>query len=159
MTGSLSSPRSSRFVDTPVKRYSSGMYVRLAFAVAAHLDPEVLIVDEVLAVGDAMYQRRCIDRMTELSRSGRTVLFVSHNMDLIPRLCDRAVLLQAGQVMDVGPAADVTRAYMEAQVVEVAGVDLAEKTRSGTGHARFTRLNLIDERGKNPDGATRAATT
>ena len=86
------------FLDTPVKRYSSGMYVRLAFAVAAHLNPEVLLVDEVLAVGDATYQRRCIQRMAALAESGMTVLFVSHNMDLIPRLCGKAVLLQAGRV-------------------------------------------------------------
>ena len=138
----------SRFIDTAVKHYSSGMYVRLAFAVAAHLDPEVLIVDEVLAVGDAVYQRRCIDRMTEVSRSGRTVLFVSHNMDLIPRLCDRAVLLQSGQVIDVGPAAGVTSRYLAAQVIEVSGVDLADKSRNGSGLARFTRFDLVDEGGQ-----------
>src|SRR3954470_20292743 len=84
-----------RFLDTPVKRYSSGMYVRLAFSVAAHLEPEILVVDEVLAVGDATYQRRCIERMSALASEGRTVLFVSHNMDLIPRLCHRALLLDA----------------------------------------------------------------
>src|SRR5215467_13278276 len=87
-----------QFLDTPVKRYSSGMYVRLAFAVAAHLQPEILIVDEVLAVGDAEFQKRCIDRMAELARSGRTILFVSHNMQLIPLLCKRAVLLNQGRV-------------------------------------------------------------
>src|SRR5213075_2102060 len=87
-----------QFLDTPVKRYSSGMYVRLAFAVAAHLEPEILIVDEVLAVGDASFQKRCIDRMTELTRGGRTILFVSHNMQLIPLLCRSAVQLDQGKV-------------------------------------------------------------
>src|SRR4051812_30875609 len=98
-----------RFLDTPVKRYSSGMYVRLAFSVAVHLEPEILIVDEVLAVGDATYQRRCIDRMAAPAAGGRTILFVSHNMDLIPRLCHRALLLDGGQVVRHGPADDVMR--------------------------------------------------
>jgi lipopolysaccharide transport system ATP-binding protein len=137
----------NRFVDTPVKHFSSGMYVRLAFAVAAHLDPEILIVDEVLAVGDAVYQRRCIDRMSELAASGRTVLFVSHNMDLIPRLCDRAILLESGQVIQNGPSADVTREYMEAEVSDVTEGDLSGKARSGNGRARFTRLALVDPQG------------
>src|SRR5881409_1050782 len=98
-----------QFIDTPVKHYSSGMYLRLAFAVAAHLEPEVLIVDEVLAVGDAAFQKKCIDRMAALAAGGRTILFVSHNMDLIPRLCHRALLLDAGQVVRHGPADDVLR--------------------------------------------------
>ena len=85
------------FIDTPVKRYSSGMYVRLAFAVAAHLEPEILLVDEVLAVGDAAFQRQCLGKMQDISRSGRTILFVSHNMPAVTRLCSRAVLIGAGQ--------------------------------------------------------------
>src|SRR5205814_3243994 len=99
---------------TPVKRYSSGMYVRLAFAVAAHLEPEILIVDEVLAVGDASFQRKCLDKMTEVSRHGRTVLFVSHNMPAITRLCERAILLDDGRVLRDGPAMDVVSAYLKA---------------------------------------------
>lgn len=137
-----------QFLDTPVKRYSSGMYVRLAFAVAAHLDPEVLIVDEVLAVGDATFQRRCMDRMTELVRSGRTILFVSHNMQMIPQLCRRAVLLDRGQVARVGNAADVTRSYLEGMLAESRTGDLREKFRVGDGRARFVRAELVDGNGQ-----------
>src|SRR5215471_16182034 len=86
-----------RFLDTPVKRYSSGMYVRLAFAVAAHLDPEILIVDEVLAVGDAEFQKKCLGKMSEVAGDGRTVLFVSHNMDAVRRICERGILLNNGR--------------------------------------------------------------
>ena len=94
-----------QFLDTPVKRYSSGMYVRLAFAVAANLDPEILIVDEVLAVGDAQFQQKCLGKMQDVSRqSGRTILFVSHNMNAVLQLCERAILLQQGQVLMDGPA-------------------------------------------------------
>ncbi len=89
-----------QFIDTPVKRYSSGMYVRLAFSVAAHLEPEILLVDEVLAVGDAEFQRRCLGRMEALGESGRTVIFVSHNMQTVAQLCDRVVLLEQGQGRD-----------------------------------------------------------
>ena len=85
-----------KFLDTPVKRYSSGMYVRLAFAVAAHLEPEILFVDEVLAVGDTEFQKKCLGKMGEVARGGRTVLFVSHNMSLIQTLCDRSILLENG---------------------------------------------------------------
>src|SRR5262245_3391375 len=88
-----------QFVDTPVKRYSSGMYVRLAFAVAAHLDPDILVVDEVLAVGDAQFQKKCLDKMDDAGRTGRTVLFVSHNMQAVTRLSSRCLLLAGGQVM------------------------------------------------------------
>jgi ABC-type polysaccharide/polyol phosphate transport system ATPase subunit len=104
-----------QFLDTPVKRYSSGMYVRLAFAVAAHLNPEILIVDEVLAVGDAEFQRKCLGKMREVSASrGRTVVFVSHNMDAVSALCGKAVWLAKGAVAMRGPTQDVVRAYMQA---------------------------------------------
>jgi lipopolysaccharide transport system ATP-binding protein len=136
-----------QFLDTPVKRYSSGMYVRLAFAVAAHLDPEILIVDEVLAVGDATFQKRCIDRMAELARGGRTILFVSHNMQLIPLLCKRAVLLDQGRVVQVGPAADVTSAYLGSMLTDARSGDLRDKPRTGDGRARFVRAWLVDESG------------
>ena len=109
-----------RFLDTPVKRYSSGMYVRLAFAVAAHLEPEILIVDEVLAVGDAEFQKKCLGKMEEVGRGGRTVLFVSHNMASVARLCRRAVLLQAGRVAEDGASEDVVRAYLNAGVTTTA---------------------------------------
>jgi ABC-type polysaccharide/polyol phosphate transport system ATPase subunit len=101
-----------RFLDTPLKRYSSGMYLRLAFAVAAHIDPDVLIVDEVLAVGDAEFQRRCLERMSEFGREGRTVIFVSHDTGTVAQLCRRAVWLDAGSLRATGPAHDVIEAYL-----------------------------------------------
>ena len=102
-----------RFLDTPVKRYSSGMYVRLAFAVAAHLEPEILLVDEVLAVGDAEFQRRCLGRMQDFGQSGRTVLFVSHNMQAIARLCERTILLSDGEIERDGRSPDVVAHYLQ----------------------------------------------
>jgi len=102
-----------RFLDTPVKRYSSGMYVRLAFAVAAHLEPEILVVDEVLAVGDAAFQKKCLGRMKEVSGEGRTILFVSHNMDAVQRLCNKGILLSAGKLILDGPINDVTNRYLK----------------------------------------------
>jgi lipopolysaccharide transport system ATP-binding protein len=101
-----------RFLDTPVKRYSSGMYVRLAFAVAAHLEPEILIVDEVLAVGDAQFQKKCLGKMQEVGKEGRTVIFVSHNMAAISQLCDSAVLLKQGHILVHGSTESVVRQYL-----------------------------------------------
>jgi lipopolysaccharide transport system ATP-binding protein len=101
-----------RFLDTPVKRYSSGMYVRLAFAVAAHLEPEILVVDEVLAVGDAEFQKKCLGKMSEVSRGGRTVLFVSHNMVAIQRLCSRAMFMDQGCLKQAGSVSDVVASYI-----------------------------------------------
>lgn len=101
-----------RFIDTPVKHFSSGMYMRLAFAVAAHLEPEILLVDEVLAVGDGRFQRKCLDKMQDVGQQGRTVLFVSHNMPAITRLCPRTILLDAGQVISDGPSSQVVSAYL-----------------------------------------------
>jgi lipopolysaccharide transport system ATP-binding protein len=101
-----------QFIDTPVKHYSSGMYLRLAFAVAAHLEPEILLVDEVLAVGDARFQRKCLQKMQDVGQEGRTVIFVSHNMPAITRLCQRALLLEAGQLQHDGPAPQVVGAYL-----------------------------------------------
>jgi lipopolysaccharide transport system ATP-binding protein len=133
------------FLDTPVKRYSSGMYVRLAFAVAAHLEPELLIVDEVLAVGDATYQRKCINRMSDLARAGITILFVSHNMELIPRLCSQAILLRSGAVVAIGSAGSVTARYLNEQHLSNSPDDLRRLPRSGDGRARFVRLQLIGQ--------------
>ncbi|HVF67316.1 MAG TPA: polysaccharide ABC transporter ATP-binding protein [Pyrinomonadaceae bacterium] len=101
-----------RFVDTPVKHYSSGMYVRLAFAVAAHLEPEILIVDEVLAVGDAAFQKKCLGKMGDVAKQGRTVLFVSHNMGAVSSLCNRTIYLAGGQVQSIGPTESVVVDYM-----------------------------------------------
>ena len=108
------------FLDTPVKRYSSGMYVRLAFAVAAHLDPEILIVDEVLAVGDAAFQKKCLGKMGSFAQSGRTVLFVSHNMDAVRSLCQRGIWLKDGTVQQDGKADEVVEAYFNNTSVEPA---------------------------------------
>jgi lipopolysaccharide transport system ATP-binding protein len=101
-----------RFLDTPVKRYSSGMYVRLAFAVAAHLEPDILVVDEVLAVGDAQFQQKCLGRMEELSRSGRTILFVTHNMDAMLALCNRGLVLESGAVVYDGAPIEARQHYL-----------------------------------------------
>jgi len=101
-----------KFLDTPVKRYSSGMYVRLAFAVAAHLEPEILIVDEVLAVGDAQFQKKCLGKMEDVGREGRTVLFVSHNMAVISRLCSRCVYLKHGAIAAIGETSTVLEQYL-----------------------------------------------
>ena len=110
-----------KFIDTPVKRYSSGMYVRLAFAVAAHLEPEILIIDEVLAVGDAAFQRKCLGKMQEVSsKDGRTVLFVSHNMNAVAGLCGRCILLESGGVRQAGPSAEVVAEYIASQAFDVA---------------------------------------
>jgi len=126
-----------RFLETPVKRYSSGMYVRLAFAVAAHLNPEILVVDEVLAVGDAEFQRKCLGRMKDVATSGRTVLFVSHNMAAIQSLCTRAVLLASGRVSYTGDVNSVITKY------------LAEATNSEAifdrGPLKWVRARQIDE--------------
>jgi lipopolysaccharide transport system ATP-binding protein len=104
-----------RFLDTPVKRYSSGMYVRLAFAVAAHLECEILVVDEVLAVGDAAFQRKCLGKMTDVSSSGRTLLFVSHQLQAVRQLCHRAVWLDRGRVTAIGSSEDVVNQYVTAE--------------------------------------------
>ena len=135
----------AKFIDTPVKRYSSGMYVRLAFAVAAHLDPEILIVDEVLAVGDSDYQRRCLNRMSTLASSGKTVLVVSHNMDIIPRLCTRTILLQGGQIKAEGSPEDIVERYLGLDTAVEEEIIL--KPRTGDGRARFSRLQILDRYG------------
>jgi lipopolysaccharide transport system ATP-binding protein len=104
-----------QFLDTPVKRYSSGMYVRLAFAVAAHLEPEILVIDEVLAVGDVVFQKKCLGKMQGVAKSGKTVIFVSHNMQTVTALTERCVLLQAGRVADMGASAQMVESYLTAQ--------------------------------------------
>jgi lipopolysaccharide transport system ATP-binding protein len=129
-----------RFLDTPVKRYSSGMYVRLAFAVAAHLEPEILIVDEVLSVGDAAFQRKCLGKMsTVATQQGRTILLVSHNMPAILSVCSKALFLDGGQVRVLGDASDSVRQYLK-EVTEVSNISLNCRTdRTGNGAVRFVR--------------------
>ena len=115
-----------KFIDTPVKHYSSGMYLRLAFAVAAHLEPEILIVDEVLAVGDARFQKKCLNKMQDVGHQGCTVLFVSHNMPAITRLCERVILLDGGRVFQDGPSHHVVSAYLNSGLGTMAGTSMFE---------------------------------
>jgi lipopolysaccharide transport system ATP-binding protein len=135
-----------RFLDTPVKRYSSGMYVRLAFAVAAHLDPEILIVDEVLAVGDAQFQKKCLGKMADIGRDGRTILFVSHNMAMISSLCQKAVLLQDGHIRAAGPAADVILGYVGGSDHSPAALNYrGSTTRAGDRYARLLSADIRNQ--------------
>ena len=130
------------FLDTPVKRYSSGMYTRLAFAVAAHLEPEVLIVDEVLAVGDAAFQKKCLGKMSEVAEQGRTVLFVSHNRASVQSLCSRVIRLHQGEVVDDGQPQAVITEYLEASS-SVHPVALDERLdRGGEGPARLQEVRV-----------------
>ncbi len=135
-----------KFIDTPVKRYSSGMYVRLAFAVAAHLEPEILLVDEVLAVGDAAFQRKCLGKMGEVARQGRTILFVSHNMAAVLNLCPSAVLLENGQVAQMGASEEVLKTYLAGRQD---GVDsfYQRPEYPPAGHAFIKTVRLLDENG------------
>jgi lipopolysaccharide transport system ATP-binding protein len=130
-----------KFLDTPVKRYSSGMYVRLAFAVAAHLEPEILIVDEVLAVGDMQFQKKCLGKMEDVSQGeGRTVLFVSHNMNAIQRLCSKCVMLEGGKLVGFGDTQNMVFQYMSGDFGKTAPserIDVSSVRRSGSGQVRF----------------------
>jgi lipopolysaccharide transport system ATP-binding protein len=132
-----------RFLDTPVKRYSSGMMVRLAFAVAAHLEPEILIVDEVLAVGDVEFQKKCLGKMQDVAGGGRTVLFVSHNMGAIQNLCPRAVLLKHGLKVDEGPSDQIIRGYLQGLATKKEFVlSLSNPDRKNCGFFRLTEAFL-----------------
>ena len=134
-----------RFVDTPVKRYSTGMQLRLAFSVAAHLEPEILIVDEVLSVGDLAFQKKCIGRMESVAGEGRTVLFVSHNLTAVSSLCPRSMLLASGEKVAEGPTSEVIRDYVRS-VRRDAGTSLADRTdRAGNGRLRFTEVDFESE--------------
>jgi lipopolysaccharide transport system ATP-binding protein len=139
-----------RFLDTPVKHYSSGMYVRLAFAVAAHLDPEILIIDEVLAVGDTAFQRKCLGKMDDAAKGGRTVLFVSHNIGVVQTLCSRAILLQSGSVFMDNTTAETVGAYLR-KLEGFAGQDLAARVdRTGRGQIRITQVDISVDRSSPP---------
>ncbi|MEM2045734.1 MAG: Wzt carbohydrate-binding domain-containing protein, partial [Candidatus Bathyarchaeia archaeon] len=133
-----------KFIDTPVKHYSSGMYVRLAFAVAAHLDPEILLVDEVLAVGDLAFQKKCLGKMGDVAKGGRTVLFVSHQMNQIRRLCERVLWLDGGHIRQAGPTHEVVSAYEAAMT----SGDWAREQRPDASHvkARFLRWEIVEPR-------------
>lgn len=139
-----------KFIDTPVKRYSSGMNVRLGFAVAAHLEPEILLIDEVLAVGDLAFQKKCLGKMNKVAEEGRTVLFVSHQMQMIERLCPRCLLLEEGMVAADGNTSAVIKKYYD--VLHLDTVDEKkglgdQRHRRGLGQARFTNIILRDQEG------------
>ena len=135
-----------KFLDTPVKRYSSGMYVRLAFAVAAHLEPEILIVDEVLAVGDAEFQKKCLGKMKDVAGHGRTVLFVSHNMATIGLLCDKAILLEKGTKKREGKVTEVVGEYVKSGSLDAGGVSFAERRLiSKDGFFQLIEARVISE--------------
>jgi lipopolysaccharide transport system ATP-binding protein len=138
-----------RFLDTPVKRYSSGMYVRLAFAVAAHLEPEVLIIDEVLAVGDRQFQDKCLGRIEELSRgAGKTILLVSHNLDVIQRVCDRALYLRQGAIAFDGSAAAALHDYVASTTATVSSISLALRSdRYGSQNLVASGFGVVDAHG------------
>ncbi len=138
-----------KFLDTPVKRYSSGMYVRLAFAVAAHLEPEILIVDEVLAVGDADFQKKCLDKMDDAGHAGRTLFFVSHNMQAVTRLCQRCVLLQDGMVKLDGPTHQVASAYLSSGRETPAAREWSELSKApGDEVVRLCAVRVRSEHGE-----------
>jgi lipopolysaccharide transport system ATP-binding protein len=134
-----------KFIDTPVKHYSSGMYVRLAFAVAAHLEPEILLVDEVLAVGDIKFQKKCMGKMDDVSKAGRTVILVSHNTGAIGQLCRRCVWLESGSIVSDGSCEETLAAYVRsmADLPDVKGWE-----RTGTGKARITSVEILDSGGQ-----------
>jgi lipopolysaccharide transport system ATP-binding protein len=134
-----------KFINTPVKHYSSGMGLRLGFAVAAHLEPEILVVDEVLAVGDAAFQKKCIGKMGEVAKEGRTILFVSHNMAAVAALCSTGVLLSKGRVVTTGVINDVISTYMD-MGADNASIPLIQRTdRRGNGRFRFTNVTFLNE--------------
>ncbi|HVZ39072.1 MAG TPA: ABC transporter ATP-binding protein [Candidatus Kapabacteria bacterium] len=141
-----------KFVDTPVKRYSSGMYVRLAFAVAAHLEPEIMLVDEVLAVGDAAFQKKCLGKMGDVAREGRTVLFVSHNMAAVENLCERGVLLNHGGVEFVGTQTEAIGRYLKG-LTDVSVTLRDRRDRRGRGGVRIVAIELRDAGGRPIDVA------
>jgi lipopolysaccharide transport system ATP-binding protein len=137
-----------KFIDTPVKHYSSGMFVRLAFAVAAHLEPEILLVDEVLAVGDIKFQRKCLGKMGDVARAGRTIILVSHQLNQIRRLCDRTVWVDSAAVRLAGPTAEVVSAYESA--MSSPERDSADRTFDNQHSARFQSWNLVDPASDSP---------
>lgn len=137
-----------RYIDTPVKRYSSGMMVRLGFSVAAHLDPEILVVDEVLAVGDAEFQKKAIGKMKEVTKDeGRTILFVSHNMGAVKELCNTAVLLNNGEISNIGTANNIVREYLSKPIKVTTPTDFLNnyESRRGNGEVRFTQIEINND--------------
>jgi ABC-type polysaccharide/polyol phosphate transport system ATPase subunit len=141
-----------RFIDTPVKRYSSGMYLRLAFAVAAHVEPDIVAIDEVLAVGDAEFQRRCLGKMSEFAREGRTVVFVSHDLGAIAKMCQRAIWIDGGQMKYDGPAATSIKLYLAERSRDVSQVEFEEDKEKVV---QLLSVGLVDEQGSQVDAPVR----
>lgn len=138
-----------RYIDTPVKRYSSGMYVRLAFAIAAHLEPEIMIIDEVLAVGDIEFQKRCLGKMDEVTSSGRTILFVSHMMPMVASLCSRCLLMEGGQLVANGPTSDVIHRYQSGAGANAASIEFPiEAKRPGDEFTSLLAAWVENDRGE-----------
>jgi lipopolysaccharide transport system ATP-binding protein len=139
-----------KFIDTPVKHYSSGMYMRLAFGIAAHLDPEILIVDEVLAVGDLAFQRKCLGKMEEVAKQDRTVLFVSHNMSVVRALCTRGIVLEGGKITFDASAAEASTAYTNSfnRDASVEQDGLANRKGRTSGAVRFSKFRMVDASGR-----------
>ena len=137
-----------KFLDTPVKHYSSGMYVRLAFAVAAHMEPEILIVDEVLAVGDVQFQKKCLGKMGNVAKEGRTILFVSHNMSTVESLCNRGILLESGTLCLDGTSEEAVRVYLEKAYSLAQELPLDQRRdRTGSGKVRSSSFRILNEKG------------
>jgi len=137
-----------KFIDTPVKHYSSGMQVRLAFSVAAHLEPEILLVDEVLAVGDTEFQKKCLGKMGDVAKQGRTILFISHSMSAVATLCKEGILISAGSVEKIGPISEVIDRYLSRASDSPENVDLSNHPqRQGTGEVRISQVGLLDTNG------------
>jgi lipopolysaccharide transport system ATP-binding protein len=141
-----------KFIDTPVKRYSSGMKVRLAFSVAAHLEPEILIIDEVLAVGDADFQKKCLNKMENIGQEGRTVIFVSHNMPAIARLCERVIVIEEGRLIEDGPSHKVISTYLNSGLGTTAAREWSESEKAPSGPvARLRAVRALTEEGEVSD--------
>src|SRR5262245_39705163 len=143
-----------QFLDTPVKRYSSGMYVRLAFGVAAHLEPEILLVDEVLAVGDATFQKKCLGKMGNVVKEGRTVLFVSHNMAAVSSLCTRSLLIEQGRLVWSGSPQSTIERYLASSPADASRPLSERKDRRGEGKVRLTRIAIMNDRHQDIESVT-----
>jgi lipopolysaccharide transport system ATP-binding protein len=138
-----------KFIDTPVKRFSSGMKVRLAFAVSAHLEPEILLIDEVLAVGDAAFQKKCLNKMQDVGQQGRTILFVSHNMTAVTRLCDRTILIDNGRIIIDGPSSEVVGEYLNSGIGSIGAREWTDLSKApGNKMVRLRALRIMNEKGK-----------
>jgi lipopolysaccharide transport system ATP-binding protein len=134
-----------KFLDTPLKHYSSGMRLRLAFSVAAHLEPEILLIDEILAVGDAEFQKKCLGKMDEVSKSGRTVIFVSHNLGAVNRICTKGLLIEKGQIKLISSIKEIIEEYQK-KIILSEDIWKRKEYRSGNGNVRINNITLLDDK-------------